>query len=190
MLRFCLRGCRNDYIAEIQVVYRDSDELPTGQGWELVEKTVSGKSANLNQVRITCGLLSTISGMECGTSICYNSNRKVADLAHVSKDGAAVRRPKPPDLPYQRRRDVREYSELTAYRIPHPVDVSPFRLATRDNTVVETFIVETFTATLVPGTGDQALVYVRVRARRTCGKDNQTYYTTVQLQNRARVCTG
>ncbi|CAM9440430.1 unnamed protein product, partial [Laminaria digitata] len=40
---------RNDYIAEIQVVYRDSDELPTGQGWELVEKTVSGKSANLNQ---------------------------------------------------------------------------------------------------------------------------------------------
>lgn len=57
VLRFCLHQCRNDYIAEIQVVYGDSDELPAGQGWELVETSVSGKSANLNQVRILCTLL-------------------------------------------------------------------------------------------------------------------------------------
>lgn len=60
MLRFCLRDCRNDYIAEIQVVYGHSDELPTGQGWELVQKSVSGKSANLNQVRISCEFFSAV----------------------------------------------------------------------------------------------------------------------------------
>lgn len=42
---------REDYIAEIQVVYGNSDELPAGQGWELVERSASGKSANLNKVR-------------------------------------------------------------------------------------------------------------------------------------------
>lgn len=56
----CLSGChvtlaaldgRDDYIAEIQVVFSsDSDKLPEGQGWELVEKSASGKSANLNKV--------------------------------------------------------------------------------------------------------------------------------------------
>lgn len=42
---------RDDYIAEIEVVFgNDSDKLPEGQGWELVEKSPSGKSANLNKV--------------------------------------------------------------------------------------------------------------------------------------------
>ena len=47
---FALDG-RDDYIAEIQVVFaRESRKLPEGQGWELVEKSASGKSANLNKV--------------------------------------------------------------------------------------------------------------------------------------------
>lgn len=42
---------RDDYIAEIQVVFGgDAYELPEGQGWELVEKSASGKGANLNKV--------------------------------------------------------------------------------------------------------------------------------------------
>ncbi|CAN0259089.1 unnamed protein product, partial [Ectocarpus sp. 12 AP-2014] len=41
---------RDDYIAEIQVVFGgDAYELPEGQGWELVEKSASGKGANLNK---------------------------------------------------------------------------------------------------------------------------------------------
>ena len=28
----------------------ESEKLPEGQGWELVEKSASGKSANLNKV--------------------------------------------------------------------------------------------------------------------------------------------
>ncbi|CAB1099644.1 unnamed protein product [Ectocarpus sp. CCAP 1310/34] len=42
---------RDDYIAEIQVVFSgDAYEVPEGQGWELVEKSASGKGANLNKV--------------------------------------------------------------------------------------------------------------------------------------------
>eukprot|EP00752_Nemacystus_decipiens_P018357 g16468.t1 len=41
---------RDDYIAEIQVVFASEDKkLPDGQGWELVEKSASGKRANLNK---------------------------------------------------------------------------------------------------------------------------------------------
>lgn len=101
MLRVCLRDCRNDYIAEIQVVYGDSDDLPTGQGWELVEKTVSGKSANLNEVRMYVESSRLY-------EIFYNSNRKVADLTHVSKGGAAACCPDPPNLSCEIRSEVGE----------------------------------------------------------------------------------
>lgn len=86
MVHFCWRDCRNDYIAEIQVVYDDSDDLPTGQGWELVEKTVSGKNANLNQVRMHVDSSRLY-------AIFYDDHRKVADLTRVPKVGAAVCRP-------------------------------------------------------------------------------------------------
>lgn len=41
---------RDDYIAEMQVLYGDSEELPEGGGWELVENNASGKKANVNKV--------------------------------------------------------------------------------------------------------------------------------------------
>lgn len=42
---------RDDYIAEMQVVYGDSEPLPEGRGWELVKRCASGSEANLNKVR-------------------------------------------------------------------------------------------------------------------------------------------
>lgn len=53
---------RDDYIAEIQVVFGgsggcESEKLPDGEGWELVEKSASGKSANLNKVRTRFGFV-------------------------------------------------------------------------------------------------------------------------------------
>lgn len=52
MFAFSGTGRRDDYIAEIQVVFSgDKEGLPEGEGWELVEKSVEGKSANLNKAR-------------------------------------------------------------------------------------------------------------------------------------------
>ncbi|CAM9114779.1 unnamed protein product [Choristocarpus tenellus] len=40
---------RNDYIADIQVVYPNLESPPEGNGWELIRESVSGKKAKLNQ---------------------------------------------------------------------------------------------------------------------------------------------
>lgn len=51
------------------MLYSASDELPAGEGWELVENSVSGKSANINKVRHCCNQCERFLATRCLTFI-------------------------------------------------------------------------------------------------------------------------
>lgn len=92
-----IKMSRNDYIAEIQVVFGGgsvgvSDKLPEEEGWELVTKSASGKSANLNKVR---GVSCHKSNVQVAVLVCflYNKAKRVRPLPpHYSTDGLQLLR--------------------------------------------------------------------------------------------------